>query len=65
MTFVGTCHFVSRAGALRYYASQEHDKASVDQKLKDGSIKIGCPKLNPGEKLVIIADEQRYAIGTN
>lgn len=64
----GTSHFVSRAMAVRYYgeytpgAKLAEKVATVDRKLKEGSIHIGPPELKPGETLSVIDDGTRYAI---
>lgn len=54
----GTCHFVTKADAVRYYTDPE----VVERKLKDGEIKIGKPPLKEGEKLKINGREGRYFI---
>lgn len=59
----GTCYFVSREAAIKYYREYEHDPArAVAIKLSEGSIQIGKPILRAGQTLVIIDDGTRYAV---
>lgn len=64
MTINGTNHFTSKQAAVRYYASQGcwNAKEAVDEKLKEGSIEIGMPKLKPGEKWRVVDNGTRFAI---
>lgn len=64
MTINGTNHFTSRQAAIRYYKSQGWlcVEEAVDQKLEDGSIEIGLPKLKPGEKWRVVDNGTRFAI---
>ena len=61
---VGTCHFVSRWTAVRYYAAQYgfDAGAEVEKKINSGEIKIGPPPLKPGERYALIDNDTRYAI---
>lgn len=62
MTY-GTCYFVSREAAIKYYREYERDPArAVETKLSEGSIQIGKPALRAGETLTIIDDGTRYAV---
>ena len=65
MTYYGTCHFVSRSAAIKYFRPQEgrHAAAAVREKLAEGLIKIGRPKLKQGERLFTNREEGRYVIG--
>lgn len=65
----GTCHFVSRAHAIRYYQAYEFTPEmvaaipkDVDLKIGEGLICIGKPTVRKGEKLRVIDDGCRYAI---
>lgn len=58
---IGTCHFVSKAAAINYYKSQEHDMASVDQKIRESEIVIGRPEVPHGYDLRV-NDEGRYVL---
>jgi hypothetical protein len=59
---IGTSHFVSRDTAINYYRGYGFDAKAVDQKIADGEIHIGKPKLNPNEYLTVIDNGARYAI---
>ena len=63
MTTFGTCHFVSRQQAIRYYRSQGYvdAAAAVDEKVKEQAIVIGPPKTKPGQTLSV-NDEGRYVV---
>lgn len=65
MMRIGTCHFVSREHAIRYYRPYGNTSLDIDEMIENGSILIGKPKLKPGEKLYVIDDGCRYAIETN
>lgn len=64
-TRYGTCNFISRFAAIRYYASQGYDgdvDKVVTEKLADGLINIGKPKAQPGQTIGVIVGEGRYYI---
>ena len=56
----GTCHFVSEAAALRYYAPYHdgpaHNRHEVKLKLAEGLIAIGKPQAKPGERVFVDRD---------
>ena len=56
----GTNHFVSKADADRYYRCMGYDNA--DDQVAAGEIVIGKPDVAPGDEVVVIAGEGRYAI---
>ena len=56
----GTNHFVSKSAADRYY--QQYGYESADGQVADGSIVLGEPTIEPGEQLIVIPGEGRYAI---
>ena len=58
---IGTCHFVSIEAAYRFYG-YGFTKKEVDQKLIDGEIAIGWPKLKEGQYMFVDQREQRYFI---
>lgn len=60
----GTHHFVSILAAQRYYAEYGYDdvESAVAQKMEDGEIAIGCPKLKEGESFRLIDNGTRYEI---
>lgn len=64
MTRIGTSHFLSFAAAMRYYRDYYDIDACivVPQKIREGEITIGRPKVKVGEKLVLIDCGTRYAI---
>jgi hypothetical protein len=64
MTIIGTSYFVSRVKAAQYYRDYEGDDgyAAVVCKLGEGSIHIGKPPMQPGDKLLTIDNGCRYAI---
>ena len=62
MTIWGTSYFRSFADAVAYYKRIGYSPADITKKVEAGEIHIGKPDLNPGEKLVLIRDEGRYAI---
>lgn len=61
-TIRGTSYFISIEKAIEYYKSQEHNKESVLQKLREGEIHIGYPPIHQGEKILLNAEEGRYFI---
>jgi len=58
----GTCHFVTQRAAVKYYKSQECDRAEVLRKIKDGEIEIGPPVVKNMDRLIIDNEEGRYFI---
>ena len=54
MTRIGTSHFVSVAGAMRYYGEMEYSAADVTRMIEDKEIHIGRPSLAPGQRLELI-----------
>jgi len=62
ITEIGTCHFVSKQGALRYYRRQGILRKDVEDKINSCEIVIGKPLTPMGKKAVVIPDEGRYAI---
>jgi hypothetical protein len=60
----GTCYFVTREAAIRYYQPYEYPIAAeaVADKLARGEIFIGKPDLKPGQRLTTIDGGARYAI---
>lgn len=61
---LGTSHFVNVIAALRYYQRQYGEAAGemVKKKIYSGEIKIGPPRVGPGQKLVLTDGGTRYAI---
>ena len=61
---LGTNYFVSLAAAVAYYADYHFEDAAVtvECKLKAGEIRIGEPRIKPGERLVKIDSGRRWAI---
>lgn len=64
MIIIGTCHFVSRAAAVRYYRDYHYPdtEKAVARKISEGEIKIGPPELKPGQRLTTEDDGTRYAV---
>ena len=58
----GTCYFVSKRAAVRYYRDYIIDTRGVDQKIAADEIRIGKPTIKAGETLHIIDNGTRYAI---
>jgi len=59
----GTGYFTSKEAAVQYYAMQNIDGAAVEQKIRNGEIKVGYyPPLKVGQRAVVIDDGKRYAI---
>ena len=58
----GTCYFQDRFSLIHYYCKQGFGVEEVNEKLENGEVKIGKPKLKDGEVLEIIPGEGRYAI---
>lgn len=58
----GTSYFVSRSAAIRYYKDYGDNAASVDTKIREGSIHIGKPPLKPGDVLMTTDGGKRYMI---
>lgn len=57
---IGTSYFVSKKEAINYYETQETDKETVLQYLKEGAIHIGQPEPKKGGTLAIDHDEGRW-----
>ena len=62
LTRFGTCHFVSRDAALKYYATYGQTSADVDGSIRQGNIAIGPPDLKPGFALAGVNEDGRYEI---
>jgi hypothetical protein len=66
MTITGTCYFVSRTAAIRYYryyAGEGEDAPHVvERKIAAGEIHIGMPPLKENEGVRIIDNGTRYAV---
>jgi len=65
---IGTCNFINKFAAIRYYSSyiggkgnRIAAKALVDEKLRRKEIKLGPPSVSDGESLYI-NNEGRYFI---
>jgi len=58
----GTCHFVSRRAALKYYAIYEQTAKDVDVSIAEGRIAIGPPTVKPGYCLAGVNEDGRYMI---
>lgn len=59
---VGTSHFVSLEAAFWYYKAYGHIMADVQRMIRTKEIHIGKPAAPKGSKVVLLADEGRYAI---
>lgn len=59
---IGTCHFVTKLDALKYYRKQGILRKDVEDKIKSREIVIGRPVTPMGKKCVTIPDEGQYAI---
>lgn len=64
-TRYGTSYFASRSAAIRYYKGYGDDAASVDRKIKEGSIHIGRPPLKAGATARLIDGGTRYEVTEN
>jgi hypothetical protein len=65
MTRTGTCHFLSRRSAQRYYAEPGGTWATareIERKIAAGEIKVGPPAIKPGQRLTLVDAGTRYAI---
>ena len=62
MTIVGTCHFVSRNAAYKYYAGYGLTAADVALKIAAREIAIGPPKVKGGEAVILVDGDTRYAV---
>ncbi len=58
----GTAYFISQVAAHTYYKKYDFSPQEVAEKLKQGEIHVGKPKLEKGELLQINRDEGRYFI---
>lgn len=67
-TTTGTNCFISFSRACQYYATQEDDlsledlAALVKAKEAEGAIQIGKPKLQKGQRLVLLDNGTRYGV---
>jgi hypothetical protein len=61
----GTSHFVSWQSADSYYKEMGYSAADVTQKVAEGEIHIGPPKLKKGETLGTTDNGRRYTIRSN
>ena len=59
---VGTNHFISLYHAYKYYRTQQVDSIQVNEKIKNGEIKIGRPDTRPDERIVLLDENCRYGI---
>jgi hypothetical protein len=61
---IGTSYFRNKYHALRYYVNQSPAITIVDieRMIADGEIHTGKPPLKPGQRLMLIDDNTRYAI---
>lgn len=62
MTLQGTSHFVSFQKAVIYYSTYGVPLEQVQQKLQDGEITIGVPKITPKQRVILHPIEGRYLI---
>lgn len=63
-TIRGTANFPTFNCALSYYRTQDIGFNDVMRKVAWGEITIGEPDLKPGEKLILIDSNLRYAIAS-
>jgi hypothetical protein len=61
MTITGTSHFDMLRDAVRYYRVYGFNRVEVEQKIKDGEIHLGPPKINEGERYRLDIDN-RYIV---
>ncbi len=54
--FISTAYFDSKENAVKYFASQETDKESVEKYIREGLIHIGVPKVKSEFDLSIDSD---------
>lgn len=59
---VGTSYFVSMNAAIQYYAYEHATEKDIYRKIGEGLIHIGRPETKPGQRLVLIDDNCRWAI---
>lgn len=64
MKTIGTPHFLSLEAAWGYYYPYGYTMAQVQQMRAAGEIHTTRPTCKPGERVVILRDEGRYAIKT-
>lgn len=57
----GTNHFTSYASAVSYYSDYGFKPSDVSEKIANGEISIGPPKIKDGQKL-LTNNEGRYVI---
>lgn len=58
----GTHHFINEDAAVRYYKPYGFDRQDVQRKAVEGEIAYGKPTVRPGERIVLIDGNTRYAI---
>lgn len=63
-TTIGTCYFVSKSAAVRYYAGYGFSESDVEAKMRDNEIAVGAPPLRLGETLCLLDEGRRYGICT-
>lgn len=64
-TTFGTCNFVDRSAALRYYGAYGYSGREVDELIASKGIELGKPAVKDGERLSLIDRGTRYAITTS
>lgn len=57
---IGTCNFVNRAAAYRWYAGNNIDESQVEQLIAEGNVIIGKPEIEDDEYLT--TQNGRYII---
>lgn len=62
MTITGTCYFITKSKAVKYYALQGETLEDVERKLHEGIIFTGKPPLKPNQRLILIDHGLRYGI---
>jgi hypothetical protein len=62
---IGTSHFTSREAATSYYRNYGFRSEDVEEKIKQGEIKIGPPQAKEGETIFINQEEGRYFVKVN
>jgi len=63
-TTTETDHYVDERMAKRCYKDYGWNPDDVTSDIRDGTIKLGPPMLNPGETLILVDEGARYAIVT-
>lgn len=59
---LGTCHFINRKSAERYYSFVDDPKGYVEDGIRRSSICIGQPKYDPLRQKLEIDGDGRYHI---